>query len=645
MTGCQKIILGLLISLAFICAGTSLGSSSIKPLDTARIILGQTRGLELRDITIVRQLRLPRTLLAFLAGGALGAAGTVFQSVLKNQLASPYVIGLSSGASLGAALVIFCGLRLPSLSGSPGPIPAGLSLPGAGFGAGLLTVLFVIALSARLDRNMSNNTVILLGMVVSLFVNALLGILTALFREELKTLILWQMGSFALKGWASITLMLPFLILGGLGLACSCRELDLLSFGEEEAQAAGLEIRRARGRLFLFASLLAGAAVALCGVIGFVDLIAPHISRRIAGPGHRFALPLSFLTGGCLMIAADLGARTIISPAELPVGAVTALIGAPFFAWVYFRKGGAAGVSAGGGRRFAFPGGKRRTAAPAATEPRSPVSPAPAASPESRGEALLIRNLRAGYGGLDVVKNISLEARPGEFFCIAGPNGSGKSTLLRAAARLIPFRGEVRIGGLSIAGLKRRELARKTALLGQMSQLWFPYTVYDTLALGRYAHSGGGWGFIKSLSPEDRAAVEQVLDRLELADIRGRLITELSGGQLQRVFLARTLVQDPAVILLDEPTNHLDLRHQVELLEYLSGWARENGRAVVAVLHDLNLANRFADRMVLLDRGEIAAAGTGGDLLGKNAAGPALEAAYGMDIRRFMRESLERWEP
>jgi iron complex transport system permease protein len=331
LTGGQKTALGALISLALICAGASLGSSSISPLDTARIVLGRARGLDPRDIAIVRQLRLPRTLLAFMAGGALGASGAAFQSVLKNQLASPYIIGLSSGASLGAALVILCGFSLPLLGG--------FTLPGAGFGAGFLTVLFVIGLSARLDRSMSNNTVILLGMTVSLFVNALLTTLMALFREELKTLILWQMGSFALKGWPSVVMMIPFLALGGLGLAGSCRELDLLSFGEEEAQAAGLEIRRVRGRIFLFASLLAGAAVALCGAIGFVDLIAPHVSRRIAGPGHRFALPLSFFTGGCLMIVADLGARTVISPAELPVGAVTAIIGAPFFAWIYFKRG------------------------------------------------------------------------------------------------------------------------------------------------------------------------------------------------------------------------------------------------------------------------------------------------------------------
>jgi iron complex transport system permease protein len=161
----------------------------------------------------------------------------------------------------------------------------------------------------------------------------------ALFREELKTLILWQMGSFALRGWPYVAMMLPFLRVGGLGLAWHSRELDLLSFGEEEALALGLEIREVRGRLFLFASLLTGAAVALCGAIGFVDLIAPHLGRRLTGPSHRFALPMSFCAGGCLMVAADLAARTLISPSELPVGAVTALIGAPFFAWLYFKGG------------------------------------------------------------------------------------------------------------------------------------------------------------------------------------------------------------------------------------------------------------------------------------------------------------------
>jgi iron complex transport system permease protein len=610
------------------CAGASLGSSSISPLETVRIVFGLTGGIDTRIVTIVRQLRLPRALLAFMAGGALALSGAVFQPLLKNQLASPYIVGVSSGASLGAALVILAGFSVPLLGA--------YTLPVAGFTGGLLTVFLVFFFSTRLDRAMSNNTIILFGMVISLFVNALLTTLMALRREELKTLVIWQMGSFALKGWPYIFLMLPFLAVGTLGVLRYTRELDLLSFGEEDAFSAGVEIRTVRGWLFFFSAALTGAAVALSGAIGFVDLIAPHTARRIVGSKHRYVLPMSFLLGGSLMVAADLIARVVVSPSELPVGAVTALVGAPFFAWVYFRKSGSTALAAAG------------TVAGIVAAPGcpSPLASPPSALPPPSGDTLSIRDLYAGYKGIDVVKNISLEAPPGEIFCIAGPNGSGKSTLLRAVARLIPCRGELRIGGLNMAGLKRKELARKTALLGQTAaRLWFPYTVYDTVALGRYAHSGEGlvWGLFKSLSPEDRASVEDSLDRLKLADIRDRLITELSGGQLQRVFLARTLVQDPVVILLDEPTNHLDLRHQVELLEYLSGWARENRRVVVAVLHDLNLVNRFADRMVLLDRGEITAEGTGRDLLGNGAAHTALETAYGMDIRGFMRESLKSW--
>ncbi|MDR2181921.1 MAG: iron ABC transporter permease [Treponema sp.] len=275
---------------------------------------------------VVRNIRLPRVLLAFMSGGALAVSGAVFQSVLKNQLASPYIMGVSSGASLGAALVMLTGIR----------IAAHFTLPLAGFVFGLAAVFIVIGLSARLDRNFSNNTIILFGMVFSLFVNAVLITLLSLFREELKSLLAWQLGSFALKGWTYVKLLAPCIALGLWGVFRSAREMDILSFGEAEAEALGVPSRGVRARLFFFAALLTGSSTALSGAVGFVDLIAPHVSRRIAGPAHRVMLPLSFLIGGSLMAAADLAARTIISPSELPVGAVTALIGAPFFVWVYF---------------------------------------------------------------------------------------------------------------------------------------------------------------------------------------------------------------------------------------------------------------------------------------------------------------------
>ncbi|MDR2245814.1 MAG: iron ABC transporter permease [Treponema sp.] len=336
MTNCGKIALGTGISLIMICAGTSVGSSLISPGDTLRVILFKAFNLPPQDaldpktIPIVWNLRFPRALLAFLAGGSLSVSGAVFQSVLKNQLASPSILGVSAGASLGAALILLTGFTLPFLGG--------FTLPATGFLAGLLTIFFVMGFSSRLDGNFSNNTIILFGMVFSLFINALLTTLTALYREEMRNLLFWQMGSFSLKGWPYVGLMLPFVFLGFLGLFRYTQEMDILTFGEEEALSIGVDARKVRKKLLAASAILTGGAAALSGAIGFVDLIAPHLARRIVGSSHRYVLPMSFITGGTLLIVTDLAARTIVSPSELPVGAVTAIIGAPFFAWVYFRK-------------------------------------------------------------------------------------------------------------------------------------------------------------------------------------------------------------------------------------------------------------------------------------------------------------------
>jgi iron complex transport system ATP-binding protein len=247
-----------------------------------------------------------------------------------------------------------------------------------------------------------------------------------------------------------------------------------------------------------------------------------------------------------------------------------------------------------------------------------------------------IKNLWSGYNGLDVIKDITLSIKPGELLCIAGPNGCGKTTLLKSIARLIPFRGSVTIDGREAASFSRKNLAKKIALLGQSAQIYFPYSVYDTVALGRYAYSEG---FLKTLSREDREIVNNILRKLGLYEEKDRMINELSGGQLQRVFLAKTLVQNPELILLDEPTNHLDLKHQVELLEYLSAWAGENNKTVIAVLHDLNLVRRYSGAAALLHEGELAAWGPPEEILRETL----LEKIYGINIRAFMLESLEKW--
>jgi iron complex transport system ATP-binding protein len=251
---------------------------------------------------------------------------------------------------------------------------------------------------------------------------------------------------------------------------------------------------------------------------------------------------------------------------------------------------------------------------------------------------LEISNLYSGYDGQDILKNIALQAAPGEILCVVGPNGCGKSTLLKTIAHILNYRGKLLLEGREVSSFPRKSLAQKIALLGQSSQVYFPYSIYDTVSLGRYAHARG---FLKNLTPQDRERILEVLESLGLADDRDRMIHELSGGQLQRVFLARTLVQDPEIILLDEPTNHLDLTHQIELLHYLIRWVKEKGKTVIGVLHDLNLVHYFGDHAALMHQGEILAYGSPREVLD----GATLREVYGMDIRQFMLDSLEKWKP
>jgi iron complex transport system ATP-binding protein len=248
-------------------------------------------------------------------------------------------------------------------------------------------------------------------------------------------------------------------------------------------------------------------------------------------------------------------------------------------------------------------------------------------------EMLEVKNLSTGYNKTDVIRNISFKVYNGESLCILGPNGSGKSTLLKAIARIIGYRGLVSLAGENdITVFTRKELAKKIALLGQTAQIYFPYTVYETVSMGRYAYSQG---FLKSLSAEDKTIIKNILIRLNIWDIKDRLIDELSGGTLQRVFLARTLAQTPDLILLDEPANHLDIKHQIELLDFLKTWIKDNNTILISVLHDLNLARFFGGRAIVMNYGEIAADGTIEEVLESDI----LSTVYGFDIQAFVQAS------
>lgn len=249
---------------------------------------------------------------------------------------------------------------------------------------------------------------------------------------------------------------------------------------------------------------------------------------------------------------------------------------------------------------------------------------------------LEVKNVCCGYDGIDIVKQVSFSINRGENLCIVGPNGCGKSTLLKAISSLIDFHGEVKLDGKNINALKRKDLATKIALMTQSSNIQFPYTIYETVALGRYSHLNG---IFSRLTKKDELIINESLKMVGILDMKNKLISELSGGQLQRVFLARAFAQDPEVILLDEPTNHLDLRYQIEILDYLKNWAKEKNKIVVAVLHDLNLVQNFGDRVLMLNDGIIKGHGNTKEVLNNND----LEEVYGIDIKSFMVRTLEKW--
>jgi iron complex transport system permease protein len=277
--------------------------------------------------TIVRDLRLPRVLLAFLVGGGLGVSGAALQALVRNPLADPYLLGISGGAGLAAV----CAMAL-GLSGTWG-------IPLVAFAGGLLAVGLVYRLSRASGRPLDPRVLVLAGVVVSAFTGAMMtAVLTLSTAERLRNAFLWLLGGFSGASWQTATVYAAYSVLP-LGLLLgSARALDLLSLGEEPARSLGLDAVRARRSVYLATSLLTAASVAVCGVVGFVGLIAPHALRGVLGPAHRRLLPAVFLAGGAFLVLADALARSIVRPQELPVGVVTALVGVPTFAFLLRRS-------------------------------------------------------------------------------------------------------------------------------------------------------------------------------------------------------------------------------------------------------------------------------------------------------------------
>ncbi|MGG1688252.1 FecCD family ABC transporter permease [Pseudalkalibacillus sp. NRS-1564] len=316
--------------------GISIGTVSVPVLTILKLIGSEVLHLPFIGktdpmfTTIVMDIRLPRVILAGLVGASLAIAGAAFQGLLRNPLADPYVLGVSSGASVGAVLVLFFNLSIPFVGM--------FTLPVMSIAASILTIFLVLFFARQIERSMRVETIILTGIVFSSFLGSLLSLMIALTGEELRQIIGWLLGSVSMRGWEYIGIILPFFIIGSGILLFSSKELNAMSFGEERAQHIGVNVAKRKLWILIGGSILTGAAVAVSGTIGFVGLVIPHLTRLLWGPDHRHLLPLSILLGAAFLIIADLISRTIISPTELPIGVITSLIGAPVFAIILIRR-------------------------------------------------------------------------------------------------------------------------------------------------------------------------------------------------------------------------------------------------------------------------------------------------------------------
>ncbi len=312
-----------LAALAALLATPFIGFKSVSP---AEILSFSSSAL---DADVFWNIRVPRSLTAFLAGASLALSGLAFQSMFRNPLATPFTLGVSSGASMGAALYVRMGLSF-SLLGIGGV--SYFAFVGAG-----LSILLVYGLT-RVKRGFSTATMLLAGVAVSFFFSSLILFMQYIsdFTQSFR-IVRWLMGELRVVGYDSVLNLLPFALVGWAAVLALGRELNLLTAGEEIAAGRGANVTLVKNVLFFASSLMVGGVVAICGPIGFVGMMAPHICRLLVGPDHKYLSMATLLFGGAFLTACDALARTLIAPAEIPVGVITAMLGGPFFVWLLVR--------------------------------------------------------------------------------------------------------------------------------------------------------------------------------------------------------------------------------------------------------------------------------------------------------------------
>ncbi len=324
-------ILFLCIIFILILIAISIGVAQVSYKEIGTIILaklgiGNSDFISTNNQFIVWELRLPRVLVSVLAGASLAICGAVFQSIFRNPICDPYILGISSGASLGAAVAFILGWDIFFL---------GISFPA--LISALLTLLIIIFI-AKISHQQSTYTLLLTGIAINFLISAIITFIMVIYQQSMQKIIFWTMGSFSAIGWNDLLLLFPFMIIIIFFLFFYAKDLNIIQLGSDLAKSLGVDTEKTTLITLILASLLIAVIVSLCGVIGFVGLIVPHIARILVGNNTRSVFVYSLFIGAIFMLIADTIARTVAIPSELPVGSITALIGAPYFIFLLLRK-------------------------------------------------------------------------------------------------------------------------------------------------------------------------------------------------------------------------------------------------------------------------------------------------------------------
>lgn len=328
----------LALLLVSVVVSLSMGSARLPLTDVWDILLRQIPGVSgwmpdgawpESSEQIVLHIRFPRVVLALVVGACLSLAGAGFQGVLRNPLADPYTLGVASGSAVGAAFLMLTGMQFAGLGKWTIPVVA--------FGTGLLSLFLVLRL-ARDQGRLRMETLLLSGVVLQAFLGSMVSFMVSASNKTVNDIVFWLMGSLAMRGWSFSGALLPYLLVGFVVLMGYARSLNLFALGERQAAHLGVRVERTKVIVLVVSTLMAAGAVAVAGTIGFVGLVVPHLVRLLVGPDYRLLLPLSVLLGGTYMLWSDTIARTLLSPTEIPLGVVTAFIGAPFFAYLLKRR-------------------------------------------------------------------------------------------------------------------------------------------------------------------------------------------------------------------------------------------------------------------------------------------------------------------